>query len=80
MMILRRLYVGSNRGGERAEKELKKHLVQYILIKSDDKKMKPVLVTEEGYFEGLNQIKNYAEYWAPISKYGSNVRNSIYVF
>jgi len=79
-MILRRLYVGKNRGGKLAENELKKRSVHYILIKSDDEKMEPVLVTEVGYFEGLNKIKDYAEYWVPMSKYGSNVRNSVYVF
>lgn len=80
MMILRRLYIGKNRGGEKAEKELQKHLVQYIVIKSNDKKMDPILVTEEGYFEGLDKIKNYAKHWMPMSKYGSKVRKSVYVF
>lgn len=79
-MILRRLYVGRNRGGELAERELQKYLVQYIVIKSDDEKLEPVLVTEEGYFEGLEKIKEYAKYWTPMSKYGSNVRNSVYVY
>lgn len=81
MTILRRLYVGKNRGANLAEQELQDKSVQYIVIKSDDEKMDPVLVTEEGYFEGVEKITEYAKYWAPLSRYGNvKLQNSIYVF
>jgi len=80
VVVVRRLYVGRNRGGDLAERELQKYSVQYVVIKGDDEKTEPVLVTEEGYFEGLEKIKEYAKYWTSMSKYGSNVRNSVYVY
>ena len=80
MAVIRRLYVGRNQGAKIAEKELKKYSIEHVIIESDDETTEPVLVTPEGYFEGIEQIKEYVRYWAQISRYGSKVKRSIYVF
>ena len=80
MTLLRRLYVGKNRGADQAKKELDKHAIEYVILESNDEKSEPVLVTQEGYFEGLKEISQYSKYWASMSKYGTNSKNSIYVF
>ena len=78
-MGLRRLFVGMNRGAELAKKELEKHSVSFVIVETGDKNMEPVLVTSEGYFEGLAKIKEYVKYWAQMSNYGTDVPNSVYV-
>ena len=80
MGIVRRLYMSNNREGKLAEEELKKHSVKYIPIKNDDETIEPILVTPEGYFEGLEKIREYARYWASLSRYGIRAKRSIYVY
>lgn len=74
--VLRRLYVGMNRNGELAERELRKRSIEYVVIKSDDEKMEPVLVVAEGYFEGLEKIKEYAKYWVTVPEYDTRTYDS----